>query len=62
MREVNPEDLEVKCPNEGAGCTWKGKLDVVGAPIPWVGLEPLYFYGYVMVECTWISTLQNAIF
>ena len=52
MREVNA--LEVKCPNEEAGCTWKGELGmvdvhVVGGPRAKDGL----LCGYVMVDCVY---------
>ena len=49
MREVN--SLEVKCPNEGAGCPWKGELGILDNHMSGGPRAKDGGCGYVEVEC-----------
>ena len=56
MREVN--SLEVKCPNDEAGCQWKGELGIVDVHINGGPRAKGVVCAYVMVECVYQCGLQ----
>lgn len=51
MREVN--SLEIKCPNEGVGCPWKGELGTLGDHINGGPRVKDGGCGYVEIQCVY---------